>query len=215
MLPRHAQLPLRPLQQLAKRFPDVLVQKAFDVSFGPAIAGDRLRVFGANDQEALAPQVHARVPGDRQARPHGGDEVTGRAARGITDGQRRLGGKHRDRADVRCEAVLDVEGLPRAFLLVLADTERVLARMPQGRLVDLPGLGPPRLSMISLTARPIVPFARQPGPKTLGPALISSLWRTGPLMMHSGEWGPVVAWTPCKLNCGSVIACTAAITTGR
>jgi hypothetical protein len=51
-LPRQAQLPLWPPEQLSKRFADVLVEKAFDVGFRPALAGSG-KVCDLNSQLAM------------------------------------------------------------------------------------------------------------------------------------------------------------------
>ena len=193
----------------------MLVKKSFNVGFRPALARDRLRMFGANDQEALASQVHAIVPGDRQARPHGSDEITGRAARRITDGQRRLSGKHRDGADVCCEAMLDVEGFPRAFLFILADTERILPRVPQGRFIDFPGLGPAQVEHDQLhraANRAVRPPA---GTEDIGAPINLKPLAHGPIDDAEGGMRTSRGCTPWRLNWGSVMACTAVITTGR
>ena len=46
---------------------------------------------------------------------------------------------------------------------------------------------PPTLATMSLRARPMVPFARRPGPKTPAAQLMSRAVRAGPLTMKSGE----------------------------
>src|SRR5215475_6295369 len=53
-------------------------------------------------------------------------------------------------------------------------------------MLTTPGVAPPRFTHTSRTARPIVAFARQPGPKTPAPQLTSSAPRTGPLRTRSG-----------------------------
>jgi hypothetical protein len=75
-------------------------------------------------------------------------------------------------------------------------------------------VAPKQLSVISRIARPIVAFARQPGPKTLPPALKPRRWRIGPLTTTSVADPPVLVIAPCSVNAGSAIASSAAINTG-
>ncbi len=82
-------------------------------------------------------------------------------------------------------------------------------------MLTSPGFAPPRFTHTSLTARPIVALARQPGPNTPAPELISSSARIGPLTITSGDGAFVVADTPCRSNASSQIASIAASTTGR
>src|SRR5262245_808557 len=82
-------------------------------------------------------------------------------------------------------------------------------------MLTTPGFAPPRFTHTSRTARPIVAFARQPGPKTPAPQLTSSAPRTGPLRTRSGLGEFVVADTPWRSNASSHTASTAAMTTGR
>ena len=53
--------------------------------------------------------------------------------------------------------------------------------MAQGPPVEAPGPRAATLRMTRRSARPIVRFARQPGPKRLSPALMSSSRVIGPL----------------------------------
>ena len=69
--------------------------------------------------------------------------------------------------------------------------------------------------MIRRRARPIVAFARWPGPKTPAPQLTSRRARTGPLRMTSGEVALVVPDWPCRLKAGSQAASTIASTAGK
>ena len=78
-----------------------------------------------------------------------------------------------------------------------------------------PGAAPPRFTQTSRSARPIVALARQPGPKTPAPQLMSSAPRIGPLTTTSGAGAFVVADTPWRSKASSQTASTAAITTGR
>src|SRR3990172_2189929 len=82
-------------------------------------------------------------------------------------------------------------------------------------MLTTPGVAPPTLTHTSRSARPIVAFARQPGPKTPAPQLTSSATRTGPLITTSGAGALVVADTPCRSKASSHTASTAASTTGR
>ena len=82
-------------------------------------------------------------------------------------------------------------------------------------MLTTPGRAPPRLTQTSRTARPIVALARQPGPNTPAPELISSRARIGPLTITSGDGALVVAETPCRSNASSQTASIAAMTTGR
>jgi hypothetical protein len=61
----------------------------------------------------------------------------------------------------------------------------------------------------------MVALARQPGPNTPAPQLMSSAKRIGPLTTISGAGAFVVADTPCRSKASSHTASTAAITTGR
>src|SRR5436309_12772778 len=82
-------------------------------------------------------------------------------------------------------------------------------------MLTTPGRAPPRLTQTSRTARPIVALARQPGPNTPAPELISSRARIGPFTITSGDGALVVAETPCRSNASSQTASIAAMTTGR
>ena len=68
--------------------------------------------------------------------------------------------------------------------------------------------------MTSLSARPIVAFARRPGPKRFTPALTPRARATGPLTTTKGAEPPVLVIAPCRLYAGSAIASSAARTTG-
>src|SRR5262245_21999828 len=57
-----------------------------------------------------------------------------------------------------------------------------------------PGKALPTLSAISLSARPMVALAFQPGPYMPVPELISSCVRIGPLTISSTAPGPVDVW---------------------
>src|SRR5690242_437519 len=78
-----------------------------------------------------------------------------------------------------------------------------------------PGAAPPMLTQQSRTARPMVALARQPGPNTPAPELMSSLTRIGPFTITSGATASVVPETPSRQKRSSHIASTAATTTGR
>src|SRR5882724_10824896 len=78
-----------------------------------------------------------------------------------------------------------------------------------------PGRAPPILTQQRRRARPIVAFARQPGPKTPAPELMSSAPRIGPFTITSGATASVVPDTPSRQNRSSQTASTAASTTGR
>src|SRR5215831_10352624 len=71
---------------------------------------------------------------------------------------------------------------------------------------------PPRLATTSRRARPMVPLARQPGPKQPAAQLMSRALRTGPLTMKRGEGKLVVADTPWRSKASSHIASTPALT---
>src|SRR5215813_7481113 len=73
---------------------------------------------------------------------------------------------------------------------------------------------PPRLATTSRSARPMVPLARQPGPKQPAAQLMSRALRTGPLTMKRGEGKLVVADTPWRSKASSHIASTPAMITG-
>src|SRR5690349_20041690 len=78
-----------------------------------------------------------------------------------------------------------------------------------------PGAAPPMLTQQSRTARPMVALARQPGPNTPAPELMSSLARIGPFTITSGATASVVPETPSRQKRSSHIASTTATTTGR
>src|SRR5215510_4488814 len=73
---------------------------------------------------------------------------------------------------------------------------------------------PPRLATTSRRARPMVPLARQPGPKQPAAQLMSRALRTGPLTMKRGEGKLVVADTPWRSKASSHMASTPAMITG-
>ncbi len=77
-----------------------------------------------------------------------------------------------------------------------------------------PSRAPPIFIHTRCTARPIVAFARQPGPKSPTPQFTERLFRIGPFTMSNSPTASVVPDTPTKPNAGSVIAWTAAMTTG-
>jgi hypothetical protein len=64
-------------------------------------------------------------------------------------------------------------------------------------------------------ARPIVAFARQPGPNRPRPQLMRSRSTIGPLTMMSGAPACVVVWRCARPYSGSETACSAATVTGR
>src|SRR6185503_3402856 len=72
-----------------------------------------------------------------------------------------------------------------------------------------PGAAPPMLTQQSRTARPMVALARQPGPNTPAPELMSSLARIGPFTITSGATASVVPETPSRQKRSSHIASTA------
>src|SRR2546427_11248 len=78
-----------------------------------------------------------------------------------------------------------------------------------------PGAARQTFTHASGSAPPIVALARQPGPKTPAPQLMSSAPRIGPLTTTSGAGAFVVADTPWRSKASSQTASTAAITTGR
>ena len=78
-----------------------------------------------------------------------------------------------------------------------------------------PGAPPPVSVTTSLSARPIVRFARQPGPSTPIPLCTPIASRTGPLTITSWPAGWVVTACPSRLKAGSSAASTAASTTGK
>src|SRR3954469_19936935 len=78
-----------------------------------------------------------------------------------------------------------------------------------------PGAPPPVSVTTSLSARPIVRFAREPGPSTPIPLLTPIASRIGPLTITSCPAGWVVTAWPLRLNAGSSAAATAARTTGK
>ena len=78
-----------------------------------------------------------------------------------------------------------------------------------------PGCAPPMFTQQRRTARPMVALARQPGPKTPAPELMSSAARIGPFTITRGATASVVPETPRRQKRSSHIASTAASTTGR
>src|SRR5437899_4758416 len=78
-----------------------------------------------------------------------------------------------------------------------------------------PGPTRPRLTQIRRSARPIVAFARQPGPSAPAAELMSSAVRAGPLTTKTGATASVVPDTPTRLKPSPQSASTPAITAGR
>ena len=75
--------------------------------------------------------------------------------------------------------------------------------LPGWPCVDLsrtPGDAPRQFSVMSRIARPIVAFARHPGPKTFALELSSSACRIGPLTTRSVADPPVLVIAPCSVN---------------
>ena len=106
--------------------------------------------------------------------------------------------------------------LPRAGLLVLGDAGAELAgvaRASRGR--GRPGAPPPVSATSRRSARPMVRFARQPGPSAPMPALRPIASRTGPLTTMSWPGGEVVTAWPLRLKASSSAASHAARTTGK
>ena len=61
---------------------------------------------------------------------------------------------------------------------------------------ETPGISPPMFSSINRMARPIVAFARFPGPKTFAPELRHSVFASGPLTMSTIAEPPVLLAGP-------------------
>ena len=80
---------------------------------------------------------------------------------------------------------------------------------------SVPGREPQTFRMIKRIARPIVRLARQPGPKRLSPALMSSSRATGPLTIMSTAAPAVEVPGPWYAQRGSPMASTPATTTGK
>src|SRR5262245_32488427 len=80
---------------------------------------------------------------------------------------------------------------------------------------NTPGTAPPTLRITKLTARTIVAFARDSGPNTAGPELMSRARRTGPLTIVRTAKLLVLEIGPISPKRESATASTAAITTGR
>ena len=78
-----------------------------------------------------------------------------------------------------------------------------------------PGFAPPTFRSTSISARPIVAFARFPCPSTPRPMFIPMRCRIGPFTTSTGAAPIVVAMMPCALNVSVHTASTAAMTTGR
>src|SRR5215467_4822688 len=89
------------------------------------------------------------------------------------------------------------------------------AGLPYVDMLIAPARAPPRFAQIKRSARPIVAFARWPGPSAPAPPLMPSAPRAGPFTMKIGATASVVPETPTRLNASSHIASTPAITTGR
>src|SRR6266850_8612664 len=77
-------------------------------------------------------------------------------------------------------------------------------------MLIVPGLAPPRLTHTRRSARPIVAFARQPGPSAPAAELMSSAARAGPLTTKTGATASVVPETPTRLKASSQSASTPA-----
>jgi len=90
-----------------------------------------------------------------------------------------------------------------------------LAGLPSVDLSACCGTPPPIVVMTSRIARPIVAFARKPGPNRFPRALMSSSRAIGPFTIRTGLAGFVVPCTPYRLNGLARIAVTAVTTTGK
>src|SRR5262249_58002451 len=90
-----------------------------------------------------------------------------------------------------------------------------LGYLPSPPSETAPPYPPPILFIASLSARPMVALARQPGPSAPKLALISSSAAARPLTISRGVTFSSVVWTPRRLKTGSTIASTAAITSNR
>ena len=75
-----------------------------------------------------------------------------------------------------------VHGLSASFSAI---TYESLPGWPSVPRSSVPGMEPQTLRITRRTARPIVRLARQPGPKRLSPALMSSARAIGPLTIMS------------------------------
>ena len=90
-----------------------------------------------DDQQRLVHAVQLDVGDGFEREPHAGGQRAGAARELIADGARRLGREDGDRALPAVEAALDVQRLPAARLLVLADAGAELPRLAEGRHVHL------------------------------------------------------------------------------
>src|SRR5262249_54872911 len=101
----------------ARLLPDELS----DVALRPAVARNRARVLGPDHAHGVG-EARMRVARDNcTAARNAGQHLPRRAALRVRHYLKRLRGHRGHRALLRGEAVLDVERLPRALLLVLAD----------------------------------------------------------------------------------------------
>ena len=99
------------------------------------------------------------------------------------------------------EAALHVQRRPRTLRFVLREAEGVLARLAERRHVDLAGArAAARSGEVRRTARPIVAFARLPGPNAFAPPFMPISRAIGPFTMTHTVAEPVVVAMPSRLN---------------
>ena len=103
------------------------------------------------------------------------------------------GGHERLQAHALWVVEVLVQAAPRVRVGAFSDTERPMAWVD---LSAMPGTMRNTFRTIRRTARPIVAFARFPGPNRLTPAFMPISSTIGPLTMSSGADPPVLAVLP-------------------